>query len=194
MNFTKALLLVVVLALVAGGVFIASGIYPIGADVPHWEITARAIDVLRNRSIQTRAQSITVPDLDDPKRLAEGAEHYAAMCTGCHLAPGMQDSELRTGLYPMPPNLAEQRSLDASEAFWVIKHGVKLTAMPAWGKTHNDDAIWNLVAFVKKLPDLTAEQYHQMVDAEGEHEHSHGAHQHDHGQGDHEHGGATHDD
>lgn len=192
MNFIKAILLVVALALVAAGVFIASGIYSIGADKPHWEITARVIDLLRNRSIEKHAQGITVPNLDEPGRLAEGAEHYAAMCTGCHLAPGMQDSELRAGLYPTPPNLAEHRALDAAKAFWVIKHGVKLTAMPAWGKTHSDEAIWGLVAFVKKLPDLTLEQYHQMVDASGEHEHSHGPH--DHEEDDREHGGATHDD
>lgn len=176
MNFIKAVLLVLVLAIVAGALFVVSGLYHIGADEPHWDVTARAIDLLRNRSIETHAQGITVPDLSDPKSLSEGAEHYAAMCTGCHLAPGMKESELRAGLYPMAPNLSEHGVHDPAEAFWVIKHGVKLTAMPAWGKTHSDEAIWGLVAFVRKLPELSPEQYRQMVGEAGEHEHSHGGH------------------
>ena len=173
MAFIKAVLLLLVAATVVGVLIVVSGVYHVGADAPHWGITASLIDTLRSRSIETHARGISVPDLNDPGLLAEGAEHYAAMCTGCHLAPGVEDSELRTGLYPMPPNLTEQRILDPAEAFWVIKHGVKLTAMPAWGKTHSDDAIWGLVAFVKKLPDLTPEQYRQMVGDAGKHEHVH---------------------
>jgi cytochrome c553 len=188
MTFIKAVLLVLAVAIVAGALIVASGVYHVGADTPHWGITASFIETLRNRSIETHARGISVPDLNDPKLLADGAEHYAAMCTGCHLAPGVKDSELRTGLYPMPPNLVEQGTLDPAEAFWVIKHGVKLTAMPAWGKTHSDDAIWGLVAFVKKLPNLTPEQYRQMVGDAGEHEHVHMHGEPEHGDAEHEHG------
>lgn len=189
MKFIKALFFLIVLALVVGAAFIASGTYEIGADVPHWAVTAKAIDVLRDRSIATHAHGIAVPNLDDPKRVAEGAEHYAGMCTGCHLAPGMRNSEMREGLYPTPPNLSERNSLDPAEAFWVIKHGVKLTAMPAWGKSHADDKIWSLVAFVKKLPDLTPEQYQQMTGDAGAPAHHH---DHDHADGE-DHAGHEHE-
>jgi mono/diheme cytochrome c family protein/ketosteroid isomerase-like protein len=180
MNFLKAVLLVIVLAIVAGGLFLVSGMYHVGADAPHWAITTHIIDLLRNRSIEAHAKDVAIPNLDDPKLLSEGAEHYAAMCTGCHLAPGMTDSDLRAGLYPVPPNLSERSTRDAAEAFWVIKHGVKLTAMPAWGKTHDDDAIWGLVAFVRKLPGLTPEQYRQMTGDAGTSEEGRGEHEHGH--------------
>jgi mono/diheme cytochrome c family protein len=173
MRFITTLLLAVIVLTLAGAAFVASGMYGIGADEPHWEITARAIDLLRNRSIETHARGIAVPDLQDPKRLAEGAEHYAAMCTGCHLAPGMDDSELRKGLYPKPPNFAQHAVGDPAQAFWIIKHGVKLTAMPAWGTSHDDDAIWGLVAFVRQLPHMTPEQYRQATGGAAEHEHHH---------------------
>lgn len=176
MKTIKILFSLFVLAFLGATAFVWSGVYSVGADDPHWDLTARAIDVLRDRSIEEHARGIAVPNLDDPKRVAEGAEHYAAMCTGCHLAPGMHDSEIRAGLYPTPPNLAEGGPLDPAEAFWVIKHGVKLTAMPAWGKTHNDDAIWGLVAFVQKLPQMTPEQYQQATANSGEHEHHHHGH------------------
>src|SRR5262249_43557131 len=80
-----------------------SGYYNVGADVPHWSSTYRFLDMTRSRSIQLHARSIDVPNLDDPALILKGAGQYAAMCTGCHLAPGMRDSELRSGLYPRPP-------------------------------------------------------------------------------------------
>src|SRR3546814_12958820 len=70
---------------------------------------------------------------------------YAAMCTQCHLKPGLKDSELRQGLYPLPPNLSQVR-VDPKDAFWVIKHGIKMSEMPAWGMVpgHDDPTIWSM--------------------------------------------------
>jgi mono/diheme cytochrome c family protein len=84
------------------------------------------------------------------------------MCTGCHLAPGMAESEIRPGLYPQPPNLSQVR-IDPRAAFWTIKHGIKMSAMPAWGGSHDDATIWSMVAFLQKLPGLTPAQYKAIV-------------------------------
>ena len=183
MRRLSAFAIALVLLFAVGGAFVWSGIYDIGADAPHWRVVERLIATLRQRSIETRANGIAVPDLGDPKRIAQGAEHYAGMCTGCHLAPGMSSTEVRAGLYPQPPALAEIAPLPPATAFWIIKHGIKMTAMPAWGTTHDDDAIWNLVAFVRKLPGMTPEDYRALTDAVsggGEHEeHEHEHHHHD---------------
>ncbi|MCE5232034.1 MAG: c-type cytochrome [Mizugakiibacter sp.] len=194
----KTLVVLLVLVL-AGGAFVWSGAYDIGADAPHWTLTERLLDALRERSIERRAEDVQVPsNLDDPALLAEGAEHYDAMCTGCHLAPGMDETEIRAGLYPQPPKLAEGSMGDPREAFWAIKHGVKLTAMPAWGKTHDDAKIWAMVAFLRKLPSLTPEQYRQITGNAGEgdaHEH-HDGHEEAAPPADHDHDahdGAGHD-
>jgi mono/diheme cytochrome c family protein len=148
-----------ILVLVLGtGLFVASGLYDVGADRPHTRWTFAMLDTLRERSVARRASNIQVPPLNSAERLAEGAEHYSAMCTECHLAPGMPDTPLRQGLMPKPPELSRSK-VDPAEAFWVIKHGIKATAMPAWGKTHDDEEIWNLVAFVEQLPMMSPEQY-----------------------------------
>jgi mono/diheme cytochrome c family protein len=156
--------------------FAYSGIIDVGADAPHWGSTYWLVETVREHSIAIRAQSVgAAPDLDDPTLLALGAEHYAEMCTGCHLAPGMEDTEMRAGLYPKPPNLAERADdRTPGETFWIIKHGLKMTAMPAWGVTHDDRIIWGMVAFVQKLPELTASQYEEMVGQERASGHSHG--------------------
>ncbi len=173
---------IVLVGLLALGVlvFIYSGIYDIGADEPHSRPVYAAMQTLRNRSIATHADDIVVPDLNDGSRVLEGAGHYDAMCTGCHLKPGKQESEMRQGLYPKPPRLA-QTHVQPSHAFWIIKHGIKMSGMPAWGKTHDDRKIWSIVAFLQRLPGLSAQQYQELVarapkEEEGEHEHGQQGH------------------
>jgi len=177
MGLLKGLIALLLLAVVAALVLIWSGTYDIAADAPHWRGTAELLEQLRERSIASHAPPLSsVPNLDDAALIAKGAAHYAEMCTGCHLAPGMADTELRQGLYPIPPKLAEIPSRSPAQQFWIIKHGVKLTAMPAWGLTHDDGIVWAIVAFVQKLPKMTPEEYQNAVGAPkaSEHEHSHG--------------------
>jgi mono/diheme cytochrome c family protein len=162
MRVLKSLIVLVVLIVIGVGIWIWSGTYNIGADSPHWAITSKLINVLRERSIDTRAAQVTVPNLNAPALVKLGAEHYQEMCTGCHLAPGLGDSELRDGLYPQPPNLTHFAPRPA-EAFWIIKHGIKLTAMPAWGKTHDDQKIWAMVAFLQKQPRMGVDEYRALT-------------------------------
>lgn len=152
-------------ALVLGvTLFVYSGRYDMGADAPHWPATHRLLTTLRDRSIAARSAKLQPPDLQDAALISKGAGHYAAMCVGCHLAPGIANSEIRPGLYPQPPNLAQVR-IAPNVAFWAIKHGIKMSAMPAWGASHDDPTIWSMVAFLQKLPDLDAAQYKQIVAA-----------------------------
>ncbi|KQZ79538.1 cytochrome C [Rhodanobacter sp. Root561] len=147
---------------IGAGVFVYSGLYNIGADDHHTKPVFAVMQTLRERSIHVRSEDLTVPDLNDPQLILKGAGQYAAMCTQCHLKPGMKDSELRPGLYPQPPNLSQTR-VDPKDAFWIIKHGIKMSAMPAWGGSHDDPTIWSMVAFLQKLPAMTPEQYKDMV-------------------------------
>ena len=157
-------------------IFVYSGTFNVAADVPHSALTSRLMEVVRDRSIAARVKDIEVPKLDDSQLIAEGAEHYAAMCADCHLAPGVGRSDIRDGLYPAPPNLTERIPVGDAEMFWVIKHGIKMSAMPAWGRTHDDPSIWGLVAFVRRLPELSSEQYQALVKATAK---SHRHHNHD---------------
>lgn len=147
---------------IAGAAFIASGAYNIGADDHHTKIVLAIIEQLRDRSITARSNTIEARYIEDPQRIAVGARSYAALCVGCHLAPGVTKSDLRVGLYPHPPKLAQEGLQQAQRAFWIIKHGIKMSAMPAWGKTLDDETIWDVVAFVRKMPDMTPETYEQI--------------------------------
>ena len=172
----KSLLILTALsgvAVAATAGFIWSGLYNVGADDAHLPVTNSLLGTLRERSIAARASLLTVPDITDPARITQGAGNYNAMCMGCHLAPGMGDTELSRGLYPAPPDLT-QVTVDAAEAFWVIKHGIKASGMPAWGQSMGDAYIWNMAAFLQQLPKLSPEQYQAMVASSGGHDHGGG--------------------
>jgi mono/diheme cytochrome c family protein len=143
--------------------FVESGFYNIGADDHHTKAVLVLITQLRDRSIESRLGGIK-PQLEaTPAMIKTGAERYAALCVGCHLAPGVAKSDLRTGLYPHPPNLAEENIQESRRAFWVIKHGIKMSAMPAWGKTLEDAEIWDVVAFLRKMPNIAPQEYQQLA-------------------------------
>src|ERR1700680_3403692 len=88
---------VVIAFIAAGFAVIYFGAYNFGADSPHTRLVFDLIEYARDRSVAVRAGGIDVPNLSDPKLIAEGAGHYDKMCTGCHLAPGMPENEMRPG-------------------------------------------------------------------------------------------------
>ena len=161
-------------ALLVSAIVVVSGAYNIAADDSHYAVTRDLIEYMRDRSIAVRSAGIAVPNLTGAKMIADGASDYDEMCTSCHLAPGLAENEMRPGLNPKPPILASIPVGDPVEQFWIVKHGLKMTGMPAWGVTHSDAEIWNIVAFLQKLPSLSPQQYRAAVAASaGHHEMDH---------------------
>ena len=157
------LILLIVISGFAGALLYA-GVYNIGADAPHSKAVYMTLDKFRERAIKHHARNLVAPsDLGDPKRIASGAGLYSEMCTGCHLGPGLEKTEMSQGLYPPAPELARGTDHSAAEQFWIVKHGIKLSAMPAWGRSHSDKLIWDMVAFLGALPKLSPAQYQAAV-------------------------------
>jgi mono/diheme cytochrome c family protein len=176
----KSWILIGVAAATLAVLFVYFGVFDVAADVPHSAFVYAAMKAVRDRSIAVRIKDIEVPPLNDQKLIAEGAEHYDAMCADCHLAPGAQQSEMHLGLYPQPPNLSEKIDLSPAAMFWIIKHGIKMSAMPGWGATHDDKAIWAIVAFLQTLPELSPERYQALTATGTEaHHHHHDSHRED---------------
>lgn len=165
-------LLGLLLLVAAGaGAFIWSGAYNVAADEPHWPLTQYAMETVRERSIEARSTGIAVPDLDDESLIRAGAGNYDAMCDDCHMEPGKDHTELSAGLFPAAPSLARDRIDNPAEAFWVIKHGIKMSGMPAWGKSMDDGSIWGMVAFLQQLPDISEARYRELVESSEGHTH-----------------------
>lgn len=176
MKTFKILLVLGAAGLIGGLLFIYSGVFNVAADDPHTKPFYWLMETVRERSIAVRARDLAVPALKDPAMIIAGGADFNEMCTDCHLKPGVEDSELASAMYPRPPSLAKSTRDNPAEIFWIIKHGLKMSGMPAWGATHDDDRIWAMVAFLLQLPRLTPAQY-QILTARGEGDA--GGHMHD---------------
>jgi hypothetical protein len=165
-NYLWGILTVIVLSALGGVIFIWSGTYNIAADVPHYTLTFWLLDEAHERSVTSHSRGIVPPSLEDPKLAEVGFPHFHEMCRLCHGAPGTPRQEFAEGLYPTPPSLDSddvQQDLDNAELFWVVKHGLKMTGMPSFGKTHTEEQLWGIIAFLRRLPDLTPEDYRVLV-------------------------------
>ncbi len=171
----KTILLAAIIGLVTGILIIWLGLYNVASNDKHLPLTKSFLELVRDRSIAVRSADIKVPDLNNVERVKEGAEHYAEMCTQCHLAPGMDDSELHSGLYPRPPVFSDPDYNNKPEVqFWVIKNGLKMTGMPAWYPAHTDEQIWDMVAFLQVVNTLSEKNYLELSKSSGDgHNHSH---------------------
>jgi mono/diheme cytochrome c family protein len=101
-----------------------------------------------------------------PEIVAEGRAHFADHCALCHANDGGGDTEIGHGLYPRAPDMRrpETQALSDGELFAIIKNGVRLTGMPAWGNDDpaSDEATWKLVHFIRHLPAITAAELRKM--------------------------------
>jgi len=85
---------------------------------------------------------------------AWGKDLYMLRCASCHGFDGRTPTDVGRGMYPRTPDLgspAVQQWSDA-ELFWIIKHGIRLTGMPGFGKIHSDEEIWHLVHYIRSIP------------------------------------------
>ncbi len=151
--------------------YISTGSFEISQLTPHNALTKKIISITKHRSIDKRMKEVVVPgNLKDTDLIIAGFKHYEEMCTGCHAAPGVNADEMAKGLYPKPPELFKHvEEDDAQEFFWILKNGIKMTSMPAYGPTHSDDKIWAITAFVtQKLGKMSAADYQSWITKYGE--------------------------
>ena len=113
-----------------------------------------------------RDRKNTVPA--SPEAIEAGLAHWADHCATCHANNGSGDTTLGRNLYPKAPDMrkAPTQDLTDGELFYIIEHGVRFTGMPAWGTgtIEGEEASWHLVNFVRRLPQLTAEEIEEMAE------------------------------
>jgi cytochrome c553 len=147
-----------------GGLAVVSGIVPIAASSGHWPVTASFLHFAMRRSVATHSLGQEVPSLDAPWLAQKGAAHYEAACRSCHGSPDHPPPVIARHMTPPPPDLARAvPAWEPAELFYIVKHGVKLTGMPAWPAQKRDDEVWAMVAFLRRLPGLDAHGYRVLV-------------------------------
>jgi cytochrome c553 len=155
------------LVVAVGGLsIVVSGLIPITASAGHWPVTEWLLHFTMRRSVITHARLVSEPpqDLDSPALVMRGAGHFEAGCRPCHGAPGDSPPPIPHAMTPHPPALAPLiETWKARELFYIVKHGVKMTGMPAWPAQQRDDEVWAVVGFLRRLPRLTAVDYERLI-------------------------------
>jgi len=169
----KTLGAAIAIGIIGGLLFMYSGVFNVATAWDDPALARWVLNTTRERSVAKRAASIDVPPLGDAQQIEEGFRSYREMCAICHTPPGGADSPTAQGLNPAPPDLAKHAEhMSEAELFWSIKNGIRMTGMPAWGPTHGDNELWNIVAFVKVLPDMNLDEY-QRLETQTQKGHSH---------------------
>lgn len=150
--------LAILLAVIALLVILTGG-YNVAATERHTSVGEWALDTNFTNSVQRQADDITAPELTGAM-VDAGAPEYKAMCAHCHGGIGEPRAEWAEGMRPKPPALAHAaKAWSAEEIYWLIGNGAKMTGMPAFGPTHDEEAMWNITAFVKAMPEMTEARY-----------------------------------
>jgi mono/diheme cytochrome c family protein len=116
----------------------------------------------RHFAIPLSARDMRNPVPLTPVALGEARDHFADHCANCHANDGSGKTDIGLSLYPKAPDMRTEhtQNLSDGELFYIIKNGVRLTGMPAWGGDDADN--WKLVHFIRHLPKLTPKEIEQM--------------------------------
>jgi mono/diheme cytochrome c family protein len=157
------------LAVLGAALFVWSGVYDVSAVSPHLQPVYSTIERTMHQSVRLRARDIEAPaGLDtDAARLQRGAACFRDKCEQCHGGPGVAPREMALAMQPLPGPLADAaRKWKAGELYWITRHGIKMSGMPAWQHRLPDEDLWALVAFMRRLPDMSPHDYRELMAAQ----------------------------
>jgi len=166
LKFLALIGLLAIAVAIAAAVFFLGGFYSVAGTNADPAVVEYMLIQVRQASIARHAND-PVP-AEDPSAVQAGARAFSTRgCVNCHGAPGVEWAKWSEGLRPDPPDLKEiSGERRPGELFWVIKNGIRMTAMPSFATAGvSDDEIWKIVAFVKKWESVTPEDYKSWTES-----------------------------
>jgi mono/diheme cytochrome c family protein len=169
---TKPVLLtaaVTLAALAAAAAMLAAavvygGLYNVAATEQHLQPVFSLVETAMRQSVRLRARNIEPPPLSGELTVLRGAACFRDKCAQCHGAPGVAQGDIGKSMQPLPGPLVDApRHWKARELYWVTRHGIRMSGMPAWQYRLSDAELWSVVAFMLRLPELNAAQYAGLV-------------------------------
>jgi mono/diheme cytochrome c family protein len=169
----KRLVLIVALATTAalglaaaltGAALVFGGLYDVASTTQHWQATFSLVETAMRQSVRLRARGIAEPPLADESMALRGAGCFRDKCVQCHGAPGVAQDDIGKSMQPLPGPLVDaRRHWRPRELYWLTRHGIRMSGMPAWEFRLQEGELWELVAFMQRLPDLNAGQYAEWM-------------------------------
>ncbi len=148
----------------AAAIVVWSGVYNIAASSQHLQPVFTVLELAMRQSVRLRARDIEPPPLDGEQMIRRGAACFRDQCVQCHGAPGVAQNDIGKSMQPLPGPLVDaRRHWQPRELYWLTRHGIKMSGMPAWQLRLTEGELWSVVAFMQRLPDLNARQYAQLA-------------------------------
>jgi mono/diheme cytochrome c family protein len=157
------LLLAAGLGAAAGYALYRSGLYNIGATAQHLQPVYSLLEGGMKHSVRRHARTVAAPSLGDAAQVRRGAGLYGAHCAQCHGGPGAAPATHGMSMQPVPGPLVDAtKRWQPRELYWITRHGIKMSGMPAWEARLSEADTWAVVAFLTRLPGLDASAYRAM--------------------------------
>jgi mono/diheme cytochrome c family protein len=154
---------ILVLAMV-GLAVVFSGGFNVAASVPHSSVETWVFSTTMKNSVQRQAKGIMAPASIPEEQVRRGFAKYRDSCVYCHGAPGVDATDWAQGITPEPPYLPDTvRRWQPAELFWIVRNGVKMTAMPSFAEHLSDQDIWGVVGFIQRLPGMPDAEYARLA-------------------------------
>jgi mono/diheme cytochrome c family protein len=151
-------------AAVGGFVVLRAGWYDIGATAQHLQPVYSLLEQGMRYSVRNHSSEVRVPPLGAPQQVQHGAQVFSANCAQCHGGPGFAQAKIGQSMQPLPGPLVDASARwQPRELYWITKHGIKMSGMPAWQFHLSEDDLWAVVAFMGVLPTMSAHDYAQAT-------------------------------
>jgi|SRR5882724_2185432 len=151
-RFLAGVVFTVAAAAAAGLAVLLLGLVPVNADQRPSLLETRALGIALRQAVVRQAAEVEESPAASSEDLESGGDIYRETCARCHGEIGKPPSSAGASFYPPAPQLPQHASeWNERELFWIIKHGIRNTAMPAWGSLLSDDDIRQVAALVKSF-------------------------------------------
>ena len=136
-TFAGGVLATLVVFALGGWLYLKLGYVDLRANSePSWlesELALTAVDASAARHAPRQQNPVPTTEAN----LLAGARLYRDKCADCHGRPDNPVSDYGGSFNPRAPQFMKVRpGLPDNQNFYIIKYGVRRSAMPAWGKYH----------------------------------------------------------
>lgn len=164
MRFLSGVVFGILLVAAGAAAVVYTGSFDLSATKPPSKAERTFATFALNKAVARRAGNEKNPLPMNAETLRGGLHEFGENCLVCHGAPGVDPGAIGQGLNPGAPDLTLPRVQARSdgELFWITSNGIRMTGMPAFSPTHEEKEIWEMVAFLRHLPEITDEEKAQL--------------------------------
>jgi len=156
-RFLLASAATILLAAAGGWVVLEAGWYDAGAVRQHFQFVHSLLERGMHQSVRFHARDVVAPVARDA---VLGAAVYKRNCQACHGGPGVAQDTIGLSMQPVPGPLVDAaKRFQPNELYWIVRNGIKMSGMPAWGFHLREQEMWAVVGFLERLPHMTPEDY-----------------------------------